>query len=354
MLLAIFWAGSTLAQIAPDTSLQPPALTLSGFVDVYFSYDFNRPPDHERPAFLYNHNRHNEFNANLALLRVGYEQAGVRGAVALMAGTYAQYNLAHEQPLLQHVFEAWAGLRLAPQLWLDAGIFPSHIGFESAISLENWTFTRSLLAENSPYYLAGALLTYAPNERWTLAGLVINGWQNIRETSENSNKAIGTQVSFSPREEITFNWSTFTGQEQPDWAPQWRYFQNFYGQMQLTERWGLIAGLDYGWQQAQPRSRRYDRWYSPVVVVRYAVSEKVALAGRAEHYNDRHGVIIEVSTPGGFRTSGASLGLDYHPARNVGLRVEVRGFMARDPLFTRGLAQTQRNVFTTSSLAISF
>ncbi|MBK8628485.1 MAG: outer membrane beta-barrel protein [Saprospiraceae bacterium] len=28
---------------------------------------------------------------------------------------------------------------------MDAGIFPSHIGFESAISADNWTLTRSLL-----------------------------------------------------------------------------------------------------------------------------------------------------------------------------------------------------------------
>jgi hypothetical protein len=43
---------------------------------------------------------------------------------------------------------------------------PSHIGFESVISADCWTLTRSLLAENSPYYETGMRLeatsTYPP------------------------------------------------------------------------------------------------------------------------------------------------------------------------------------------------
>ncbi len=40
-------------------------LTVNGYVEAYYSYDFNQPTTNERPSFLYSHNRHNEFNVNL-------------------------------------------------------------------------------------------------------------------------------------------------------------------------------------------------------------------------------------------------------------------------------------------------
>jgi hypothetical protein len=353
-LLSLLGATAIQAQPEPGTNPDNPALQVSGFVDAYFAYDFNRPPDHERPGFLFNHNRHNEFNINMALLRAHYETEQVRGTVGLMAGTYAQYNLADEHPLLQHVFEAHAGVRLARGLWLDMGVLPSHIGFESAISLNNHTLTRSIMAENSPYYLSGAQLSYEPNERWSLAGLVINGWQNIRETPGNSNKAIGTRVTYTPHERVTLNWSTFTGQEQPDWAPRWRYFHNFFGEFRLNPRLKMVTALDVGWQQQSPGSRRYDRWFTPVLALQYFVSEKVELNTRAEHYADPGGVIIIAPSPAGFRTSGFSLGFGYHPTPNMAVRVEGRAFRASDRIFERGADLTHWNPFTVASLAIAF
>lgn len=59
--------------------------------------------------------------------------------------------------------------------WLDAGIYPSHIGLESAVGKDNRTLTRSLAAENSPYYESGARITYVtPNNAWTLCAHVLN------------------------------------------------------------------------------------------------------------------------------------------------------------------------------------
>lgn len=83
------------------------------------------------------------------------------------------------QLLLQHIYESNIGISLNKKnnLWLDAGIFGSHIGFESAISKDCWTLTRSLFAENSPYYLSGTKLTYNPNEHWEFAVIICNGWQ---------------------------------------------------------------------------------------------------------------------------------------------------------------------------------
>lgn len=96
------------------------------------------------------------------MAKVNYSKENIRGNFALMAGTYPQYNMSAEQGLLQNVYEANVGVKISKNhnLWIDAGIMPSHIGFESAIGKDCQTLTRSILAENSPYYEAGVKIGY--------------------------------------------------------------------------------------------------------------------------------------------------------------------------------------------------
>ena len=324
----------------------------SGFTDIYFAYDFNNPKTHERANFLYNHNRHNEFNVNLALLKMAYTADKIRGNVAIMAGTYAQYNLVAEQDLLRNIYEANAGFRIGKDLWLDAGIFPSHIGLEGAISKDNYTLTRSLAAENSPYYESGAKITYTKN-KWVLTGLVLNGWQNIREPAGNSNKALGTQVQFKPTSAIVLNSSSFIGNEKPDSTKQMRYFHDFYATFQIHPRFGFAVLFDIG-AEKRAAAAKYNVWYCPTLLLRYACSDKIALAARGEYYQDANGVIITPDLPLEFKTSGYSLNLDYAPVHNLLLRIEGRLLNSKGAIFRRNNLPTDKSTTVTSSMAISF
>ena len=330
---------------------------ISGYVDAYYTYDFSNPSNHERPSFIYNHKRTNEINLNLGYLKAAYADKGVRANLAFMAGTYAQYNLASEQGLLKNIFEANAGVKLSKkkQLWLDAGVFASHIGFESAISKDCWNLTRSILAENSPYYESGAKLTYtADNKKWLLSGMILNGWQRIQRAEGNNTPAFGTQVTFTPNSNITINSSTFIGNDKPDSSIQMRYFHNYYGIFQLTSRWGIITGFDIGAEQKQKRSNQYNYWYSPVIISRYNLSKKIIVAARAEYYHDSKGVIISTNTPNGFQTFGYSANIDYTPLSNVSLRVEGKMYDSKDKIFMMGSLPVNQNYCITSSIAVSF
>src|SRR5690606_770766 len=145
LLTALTTASATYAQ-------NESTFKVSGYLETYFGYDFNKPADNNRPGFVYSHNRHNEVNLNLGFIKGSYASENLRANLALMAGTYTNANLAAEPGVLKNIFEANAGLRLSPSanLWLDAGIFSSHIGFESAISKDCWVLTRNISSENTP------------------------------------------------------------------------------------------------------------------------------------------------------------------------------------------------------------
>ncbi|WP_375415908.1 porin [uncultured Hymenobacter sp.] len=358
------------AQTAPaptrDSLALPDPLSYYGFVDAYYGYDFRADNGQERPGFLYSHDRQNEFTVNQALIGVRYDDDRVRGALGLHAGSYVVANYAAEEPVFRHIYEAYAGFRPFEKAWLDVGIFGSHIGFESAISKDNWTLTRSLMAENSPYYEAGARLTYElgptpytyqTGSRLTLTALVLNGWQNIRET--NQAKALGTQIQWRPNAKVLVNSSTFYGNEQPPGETRRRrYFHDFYLTYAATDRLSLALVFDVGKQQSETRARA-DTWHAGAALLRYKLADGLGAILRAEYYSAERGVIINSIRPRGgaadFRVAGGSLGLDYQPGRNVLVRLESRTLYGASGIFRRRSgADPGRYGNLTASVALSF
>ena len=342
----------------PASAQLDSAFTLSGYAEAYYSYELSNPDNHLRQGPFYSFSRHNETTLNMGFIKLGYEKNNVRGNLALMAVTYAQYNLASEPELLRSVFEANVGVKLSKtrELWIDAGIMPSHIGFESAIGADCWNLTRSLLAENSPYYEAGVKLGYtSPSEKWYMAGMVLNGWQRIARPEGNNTPAFGTQLTYTPSDNVTLNWSTFVGNDQPDSVAQMRYFSNLYAQLQITERFGLTAGFDYGMQEAVSGDSS-SMWMSPVLIPRFQLSERSWIAARWELYQDQDGVIVgSTGTPNGFNTMGYSINYDRQIGDNVLWRIEARTLNAQDKIFVDDSnVPTTSNVFFTTSLSIRF
>lgn len=333
------------------------SLTVSGYAEAYYQYDFNKPSDNNRPGFVYSHNRHNEFNLNLGFIKATYSAERLRANLALGAGTYMNANYAAEPGVLKNVYEANAGVKLGKKknLWLDAGIFASHIGFESAISKDCWLLTRSMLADNSPYYEAGAKLTYTTGDgKWLLSGMALNGWQRIKRVDGNSLMSWGTQVQFKPSDKVLLNYSTFIGTDKPDSARLSRFFHNLYGVFTLSNKIGLTLGVDIGTEEKTAPGNGSNTWYSPVSIIKYSICDRWSIAARAEYYSDANGVIIATGTPNGFKTTGFSLNIDHAPAKNVTVRLEARSQNSKDKIFTRGAGLTTTNTFITSSIAVAF
>lgn len=344
--------------MAQDSTKGPGnTLSFSGYIETYYTYDFNKPADNNLPGFIYSHNRHNEFNLNLGFLKGSYNTERVRTNLALGIGTYMHANYAAEPAVLKNIYEANAGLKLTKNknLWLDAGIFGSHIGFESAVSKDCWILTRSILADNSPYYEAGVKITYtSDNKEWILSALALNGWQRITRVVTNSLMNWGTQIQFKPKDNILLNYSTFIGTDKPDSTRLMRFFHNMYGIFTLSDRMGLTMGFDLGTEEKPFNGNGCNTWYSPVGILKYSINDKWGIAGRIEYYNDKDEVIIATGTLYGFQTTGYSLNIDYAPAKNILVRLEGRRLKSRDKIFIKNNHATDSDTFITSSIAMSF
>lgn len=351
--------GTAPSTSAPDTAV---TITFGAFVDGYYAYDFNRPANLDR-AFTTQAARHNEFNVNLAYVDASLSGTRLRGRFAAQFGTSVQANYAAEPRLgtlsgpdvSRYLQEAFVGYRVIPSLWLDGGVFFSPFGSESWISRDNWTYTRSLIAENSPYYEAGVKATWQASPALAVQLHLINGWQNISET--NSAKAGGVRVDYTLAPGMTLAYDGFVGNEAPDSLPaRTRLWHEGIITMPITAQLQLRGTVDYGTERRSDAGGNA-AWRGYAAIARYQPGPRVALAVRAERYSDPEQVIVTTGQSYGLRASGWSVNADVAPHPRMLWRTECRVLTARDPVFpsrrdASGLAT--RDPVLVSSLALTF
>lgn len=248
------------------------------------------------------------------------------------------------------------GVKLSKkELWLDVGVMSSHLGFESAIGKDSWNLSRSIMAENSPYYETGIKLGYgSDNGKWYAALLFLVGWQRMKPVEQNSIPSFGTQVQYKPNEKFMLNSSSFIGTDKPDSIRKMRYFHDLYGIYQVNRRFGLQAAFDIGAEQKEKGSSSYNIWYTWVMGMKYNWNRRLTTALRIEYYQDKNGVIVTTETGAAMAVYGGSLNFDIQLLKKLLWRIEARALSGKDDVFLKdGMAVRGNQAFTTS-LAFHF
>jgi hypothetical protein len=335
----VTWPADSCAQIirynpGGDSTI---AVTLEGYADLYFGFDFDQPKDGNRPYFV-SHVRHNEFNVNLAYLGIKYTAPRARASFTPGFGTYMNANYAAERLTLQNVVDAYVGVKLFKNrdIWIDAGVFGAPYTTESAIAFDQFLYTRSFAAEYSPYYLTGGKMTVPLGKKVSLYLYLINGWQVIVDS--NAQLSMGSQLEIKPSKKLTINWNTYVGNEHPVSSTQnkGRYFIDMYCIYTPSEK--LALSLDvYGGRQKLADSilkKEPVNWGQANVNARYFITNSSSVSARAEYYRDLHSVfIVPITGVTGFDCASFSLGYNLQITKNVVFRVEGRYFTSSRNVF---------------------
>ncbi len=324
---------------------------LTAGIDLYYAYDFNKPLDRDR-QYVTQAARHNEFNLNWGFIRASFNNDKIRANLGLQTGTYPIFNYANESSdLLRLIAEANAGVKITDQVWIDAGIMPGHIGYESTFSFDNELYTRSLLAENTPYYQTGIQLSAALSEDLKIRFLVMNGWQNIAET--NNAKSVGFQLTYQLTDNLELNYSNYLGNESTfQGQKKIRFYNDFYAKYNIQDDWHVVLQVDYGTQE-QLFSEEQGHIFAIMGLTQYRVSNRFHLAARIEHFNDNKEILVSTGTPNGFKNTNVGMSFDYLPVTYVKCRLEARSFFSPDEIYNAGENDEKNNFVLVGSIAIN-
>ena len=310
---------------------------ISGFADIYYAYNFNTPAT--RQSQLRNFDiQHNSFSLNLAELALEKKPtADSRGGFRIDLDYGSATAIIHaSEPgglsVFQNIGQAYVSY-LAPAgrgLQFDVGEFLTPIGNESIKTKDNWNYSRSLLFTLAePYYHMGVRATYGFGDRLTLAGYLVNGWNDV--VDNNTGKSVGVQVAFKPASSVSITETYMAGPEQPNDNTDWRQLSDTVVSLTATPHVSLAGSYDYGRDAAAgaPVS-----WQGVAAYLRFQPRAWFAVSPRLEYYDDKNGFTTGVAQ----KLKELTLTAELKDKDGVILRIEYREDFSCVPFFLRAAA----------------
>jgi hypothetical protein len=298
-------------------------LKLSGFGDMYYGKHWSN--QNKKESFLYNHKVNNKLRTNLLLLKGELNAKRFHATLGLMTGDYSQFNLAAEPTWAKPLNEAFIGVKLSKSknLWWDAGVYSSFIGIESAISSDCPTLTRSMVAENSPYYLSGTRMVYVSENKKHEAGVhVLNGWQRIGWDPSIVKPSLGAHYKYYIKENLSLMYGAFYGSIYPDSLSVNRFYQhvNIAWKNGNWETWGTLdVGIESGYL-----------WGAVQLMNRYTFNSHWSLSQRVELFYDPNNRCARVGANQETIIGGFTLCPTYQVSDHIALRLDTKLLQATE------------------------
>jgi hypothetical protein len=338
--------------------------SLSGFVDVYYGQNFNNPAGQANGLRFFD-GAANQFGLNLVELvvdkapdatnsRTGYHVAlGFGQAMNTVNGSEPKSGLGFDQYLKEAYFSYLAPV--GKGLQVDVGKFVTPHGAEVIETKDNWNYSRGLLFSYAiPYYHFGMRAKYAFNDKYSLTGFFVNGWNNV--VDNNTGKTYGMSFGWNPNKKFGVTENYMAGPEQNNINSTWRQLTDTVITYSPTSKLSFMVNGDYG------RGDRIDLgegvfskpvfWTGVAGYVKYSFNDKSAFATRYEYYDDHDGFTIGTLVPthiNEFTTTWERV-----IAHHIISRFEFRRDISNQPDFLKGSTPVKDQNTITAGLVYTF
>jgi len=353
------------AAAAADPQAAPPAenpvlkffanTELTGFVDTYYSYNFNTP---QTPCAtpggvaIFNclHNfdvAHNSFSLNLAELALEKKPSkDSRGGFRVDLDYGSATTIVHaSEPggttTYQTIQQAYLSY-LAPAgngtLQIDFGKFVTPAGNEVIETKDNWNYSRSLLfALAIPYYHMGLRAAYSPSDKLTVTGFLFNGWNDV--VDNNTGKSVGLQVSGKPSAAVSISETYIGGPETPNDNSGWRHLSDTVVSYTPTKTTSVALNYDIGTDRNSRQT-----WQGIAAYLKYQANDWFAVVPRYEFLKDKDAFMTGISQ----NVQEFTLTAELKHKDGVLMRIEYRGDFASEPFFRKNVTDLvkSQNVLT--------
>jgi len=327
---------------------------ISGFVDVYYGYNFLTPDTRKAGPERTFDVQHNSISLNLAELSLEKKPTDDSRGGFRMDFDYGptQDIVNATEPAGPHIFRNIGQAYLSYQaplgkgLQIDVGKFVTPFGFEVIKTKDNWNYSRSQQFTLAiPFYHTGVRATYTVNNKFTLAGFLVNGWNNV--VDNNTGKTVAVQATFKPVAALTIVENYIGGPEQTNDNGDWRHLSDTVATYTVTPQVSLAGNYDYGQDK---ESGATVKWQGFAGYLRYQPTAWFALSPRAEYYNDREGFTSGMAQ----KMKEFTLTAELKHKDGVVTRLEYRRDFSDIPFFVMKETNSQHQNTFTVGLIYSF
>jgi len=331
-------SGRSLAQDAPAPTPEPPKIDVTGFVDVYYGYNFNKVD----PALRTFDVQHNAFSLSLAEVafakgvtadsRVGFRADLDFGKTADLVAAYEPADDGKE--IYKHIQQAYVSLLTGKVQW-DVGKFVTPMGAEVIESQDNWNYTRSILFGYAiPFYHTGIRATLTASPKLILGAQLVNGWNNTSEI--NDDKTVHLSVTLKPSDKLTWIVNEMFGKETKGSGATRSLFDTTVT-LTASPKFSVMGNFDYGKEGPV-------KWWGLAGYAKLQAKANWALVGRYEYLDDKKGAFMTFGT----KAQTVTVTSDHVIAGGLKTRFEYRTDFADQAIFLKdsGAKKKAQTTFT--------
>ena len=331
------------------------SIDFSGYVDGYYSYNFNKPG--QTSAFgqvnqLYNFNdQTNQFNLEAFKLTLNHDADPVGVHVDLLFGRTNTFLHPVGDTSDNYIEQAYVNVKSKKGFELDAGQFVTSAGQEVIETMNNWSYSHGILFGYAiPYYHFGLKTLMPVTKSWTTGVQLVNGWNNV--TDNNGGVTIGLTSSLV-KPKFTWNTNYYTGPELFNTQKGYRNLIDTTLLLTPTSKFSAYVNYDYGQQHAataKPLAGHSPHWQGVAVSARGQVTSNAAVVARYEYFHDNQGF----STGLAQKLNEFTATYEYKWAAGLLLRTEYRRDWSNQTFFDKGDNGTVKAQSTVTAGLIAF
>ncbi len=312
-------------------------MDLSGFIDGYYSFNFNRPnttDGYDQVNQLYNFNdKTDQFELSAAKLTLSHSPDPVGAEVDFIYGR--ANDLINSVPAnsdgaeqLDYIEQAYLSLKppKAKGFELDFGKFVTSAGAEVIEAMNNWNYSRSLLFVNAiPYWHFGARTSMPVSKTETIGFQLVNGWNNV---AKSNGGVTGVFTSAYVKPKVTWDLNYIVGPENTSTTSGLRQLIDSTLLFTPPGKFNAYINYDYGQNRDAilgtgdytTGDNDLNHWQGVAFAAHEQATAKNAIAARFEYFND----------PNGFQTGMAqhlvegTFTYEYKWVEGMLMRVEYR------------------------------
>ncbi len=311
---------------SPTPEPEPSKVEVTGYVDVYYEYNFNKVD----PAYRAFDVQYNAFSLSEAEVdfakgvtpesKVGFRLDLAFGKTADIVASFEPEKVVGEE-IYKNIQQAYGSLLTGKVQW-DLGKFVTPHGAEVIESQDDWNYTRSMLFTLAiPFYHVGIRATVPVNDKLSLTGFVVNGWNNSSEIFGDV-PCLALQATVKPSSNFTAVANYMFGQESPDTDD--RHLFDTTLTLSPSPKLSLMANFDYGKEGDVS-------WWGIDGYAKLQAKTNWALVGRYEYVDDTDGGFMTLGT----KAQSVTVTSDHVVAERFRLRLEYRTDFADEPIFPK-------------------
>lgn len=280
---------TTETESAAEEETESP-LSLSGYVDAYYMYNFNETGF--PTSFTSMHNSFTLGMANLVLAKQGKKVGFMADLGFGPRADAANGYLTSEGGLTSLSLIKQLYVTYAPADWLTltAGNFATFVGYEVIDAPVNLNYSTSYLFSYGPFYHTGVKANISLSDKLGLLVGVFNDTDTKIDVA--FGKHVGAQLSYAGDKISAYlNYLGGRHADASDGSPEL-----FSHQLDLTATMAVNDKLNLGLNSAlrdfHPAEGEDRMWFGTALYANYAVSDAFLLAFRGEYMNDMDGIIL--------------------------------------------------------------